>query len=57
MHLNTVDLEDAADSGPVYLMRVEQLELLGAPVEVVMQGDTVAPALVLVKITLPSLVS
>ena len=42
---NTVDLEDAADAGLTYLVRVEQLELLGALVEVVAQGDAVAPAL------------
>lgn len=42
---NTVDLEDAADAGLAYLVRVEQLELLGALVEVVAQGDAVAPAL------------
>lgn len=38
MHLNTVDLEDAADSGPVYLMRVEQFEVLGSLILVVAQG-------------------
>ena len=54
MHLYSVNLEDEADSGPVYLMRVEQLELTRALIEVVMQEDTVAPALALVKITLPS---
>ena len=42
---NTVDLEDAADAGLAYLVRVEQLELLGALIEVVTQGDAVAPAL------------
>ena len=42
---NTVDLEDAADAGLAYLVRVEQFELLGALVEVVTQGDAVAPAL------------
>ena len=56
-NLKSVNLEDAADAGLAYLLRFEQFELLGALVEVVMQGDTVAPALVLVKITLPSLVS
>ena len=45
MHLNSINLEDAADAGLAYLMRVEQLELLGALVEVVAQGDAVAPAL------------
>ena len=45
MHWNAVDLEDAADAGLAYLMRVKQLELLGALVEVVTQGDAVAPAL------------
>ena len=42
---NTVYLEDAADAGLAYLMRVEQLELLGALIEIVAQGDAVAPAL------------
>ena len=45
MHINTVDLEDVADAGLAYLMKVEQLKLLGALVEVVAQGDAVAPAL------------
>ena len=45
MHKNSVDLEDAADAGLAYLMRVEQLELLGTLIEVVTQGDAVAPAL------------
>ena len=45
MYFEAVDLEDAADAGLAYLMRVEQLELLGALVEVVAQGDAVAPAL------------
>ena len=45
MYGYSVDLEDAADSGLAYLMRVEQLELLGALIEVVTQGDAVAPAL------------
>jgi len=31
VHLNIVDLEDAADAGLAYLVRVEQFELLGAP--------------------------
>ncbi len=42
---NTINLEDAADSGLAYLMRVQQFELLGALVEVIPQGDAVAPAL------------
>ena len=45
MHWNAIDLEDAADAGLAYLVRVEQLELLGSLVEVVAQGDAVAPAL------------
>ncbi len=45
MYWYSVDLEDAADAGLAYLMRVKQLELLGALVEVVAQGDAVAPAL------------
>ena len=45
MYFEAVDLEDAADAGLAYLMRVKQLELLGALVEVVAQGDAVAPAL------------
>ena len=44
-HFQAVDLEDAADAGLAYLVRVEQFELLGALVEVVAQGDAVAPAL------------
>ena len=44
-HVQAVDFEDAADAGLAYLVRVEQLELLGALVEVVTQGDAVAPAL------------
>ena len=42
---NTINLEDTADSGLAYLVRVKQLELLGALVEVVAQRDAVAPAL------------
>ena len=42
---NTVDLEDATDTGLAYLVRVEQFELLSALVEVVAQRDAVAPAL------------
>ena len=45
MYWYSVDLEDAADTGLAYLMRVKQFELLGALVEVVAQGDAVAPAL------------
>ena len=45
MNLNAVDLEDAADAGLAYLVRVEQLELLGALIEIIAQGDAVAPAL------------
>ena len=45
MYFQAVNLEDAADAGLAYLVRVEQLELLGALVEVVTQGDAVAPAL------------
>ena len=45
MHINTVDLEDVADAGLAYLMQVEQLELLDALIEIVAQGDAVAPAL------------
>ena len=45
MYFEAVDLEDAADAGLAYLMRVKQFELLGALVEVVAQGDAVAPAL------------
>ena len=44
-YFESVDLEDAADASLSYLVRVEQLELLGALVEVVTQGDAVAPAL------------
>ena len=42
---NTVDLEDAADAGLAYLVRVKQFELLGALIEIIAQGDAVAPAL------------
>ncbi len=45
VHSHSVNLEDAADAGLAYLVRVEQFELLGALVEVVTQGDAVAPAL------------
>ena len=45
MHWNAVDLEDAADAGLAYLVRIQQLELLGALIEIVSQGDAVAPAL------------
>ena len=44
-HFQAVDLEDTADAGLAYLVRVEQLELLGTLVEVIAQGDAVAPAL------------
>jgi len=33
-HFQAVDLEDAAYAGLAYLVRVEQLELLGALIEV-----------------------
>ena len=45
MYFQAVDLEDAANAGLAYLVRVKQLELLGALVEIVAQGDAVAPAL------------
>ena len=45
MHINPVHLEDATNAGLAYLVRVEQLELLDALIEVVAQGDAVAPAL------------
>ena len=45
MDLNSINFEDAADAGLAYLVRVEPFELLGALVEVVAQGDAVAPAL------------
>ena len=45
VYSNAIDLEDAADAGLAYLVRVEQLELLGALIEIVAQGDAVAPAL------------
>ena len=45
MYWYSVDLEDAADAGLAYLVRVEQLELLGALIEIIAQGDAVAPAL------------
>ena len=32
---NTVYLEDAADAGLAYLVRIQQLELLGALIEIV----------------------
>ena len=44
-NFQAVDLEDAANAGLAYLMRIEQLELLGALIEVVTQGNAVAPAL------------
>ena len=45
MHFESVNLEDTADACLAYLVRVQQFELLGALVEVVAQGDAVAPAL------------
>ena len=44
-YFQSVHHEDAADAGLAYLMRVHQLELLGALIEIVMQGDAAAPAL------------
>lgn len=37
MHFHAIDFEDAADTGLAYLMRVQQLELLGTLIEVVAQ--------------------
>ena len=45
MHFHAVYLEDAAYAGLAYLMRVQQLELLGALIEVVAQRDAVLPFL------------
>ena len=42
---NTVNLENTHQTGSANLSAVEQLELLGALIEVVTQGDAVAPAL------------
>ena len=42
---NTVNLENTHQTGSANLSAVEQLELLGALVEVVAQRDAVAPAL------------
>ena len=42
---NTVNLENTYQTSCANLPAVEQLELLGALVEVVAQGDAVAPAL------------
>ena len=42
---NTINLENTHQTGCANLPAVEQLELLGAMVEVVAQGDAVAPAL------------
>ena len=42
---NTVNLENTYQTGCANLPAVEQLELLGALIEVVAQGDAVAPAL------------
>ena len=47
MYFHAIYFEDAADAGLAYLMRVQQLELLGALIEVIAQGDAVAPALYL----------
>ena len=44
-HFQTVHLEHADQSGSPNLSAVQQLELLGALIEVVAQGDAVAPAL------------
>ena len=44
-NLQAVDLEDAADAGLAHLMRVQQLHLACALIEIVAQGDAVAPAL------------
>ena len=45
MYLDAIDLEDTADESLAYLVRVQQFDLLGALVEVVVQGDAVAPVL------------
>ncbi len=45
MHLYSVNLENTYQTGSANLSAVEQFELLGALVEVVTQGDAVAPAL------------
>ena len=42
---NTVNLENTYQTDCANLPAVEQLELLGALIEVVAQGDAVAPAL------------
>ena len=42
---NTVNLENTHQTGSANLSAVEQLELLGTLIEVVTQGDAVAPAL------------
>ena len=42
---NTVNLENTHQTGSANLSAVEQLELLGALIEVITQGDAVAPAL------------
>ena len=44
-YFQIINAENAADAGLAYLMRVEQLELLGALIEIIAQGDAVAPAL------------
>jgi len=45
MHLYSVNLENTYQTGSANLSAVEQLELLGALIEVVAQGDAVASAL------------
>ena len=45
MHLYSVNLENTYQTGSANLSAVEQFELLGALIEVVAQGDAVAPAL------------
>lgn len=44
-HDNIINAENAADSGLPNLAAVQQLKLLGALIEIVAQGDAVAPAL------------
>ena len=44
-YFQIINAENAADAGLAYLMRVEQLKLLGALIEIIAQGDAVAPAL------------
>ena len=45
MHLYSVNLENTYQTGSANLSAVEQFELLRALIEVVAQGDAVAPAL------------